>query len=234
MKKLSVHTLMHVPYEGLGCIEDWINSKGHSLSYTKFFESYNLPKVDDIDALIVMGGPMSVYEEDNFKWLAQEKAFIREAVEKGKIVLGICLGSQLIAEVLGAKVYPNNQKEIGWFEVNQTKAGKQNAILNNIEDKFTVFHWHGDTYDLPPATEHLFYTNICKNQAFIFKNRVLGLQFHFEVTEKTLKEMVENGREELNCNETIQPEAEIIGNKAHIEKNNFKMSQILDNLFNQN
>lgn len=234
MQNLAIHTLMHVPYEGLGCIENWINNKGHKLSYTKFYESYSLPEVDKIDALIIMGGPMSIYEEDRFNWLAEEKAFILEAIEKGKIVLGICLGSQLIAEALGAKVYPNNQKEIGWFDVKQTEVGKQNAVLKGIEERFPVFHWHGDTYDLPPAAEHLFYTDICKNQAFIFKNRVLGLQFHFEVTEETLKGMVENGRQELNPCETIQSENEIISNKTHITENNLKMNRILDNLFREN
>lgn len=233
MSNISIHTLMHVPYEGLGCIEDWIIQKGHKLSYTKFYESYSLPNVDEIDALIIMGGPMSVYEEKSFNWLAEEKAFIHEAIEKGKIVLGICLGSQLIAEVLGARVYPNKQKEIGWFNVKQTEIGKSNAILYGIEDEFSVFHWHGDTYDLPPHSEHLFYTDVCRNQAFIFNNKVLGLQFHFEVTEVTLQGMVENGKAELKTEATIQSETTIVENKNYIVSNNLKMNKILDNLFQQ-
>ena len=161
MTNLKIHILMHVAYEGPGCIENWILENGHEVSYTKFYEDYSLPQTDNIDALIVMGGPMSVYEENNYNWLTEEKAFIREAINKEKKVIGICLGSQLIAEVLGARVYPNEQKEIGWFEIYQTQSATNSSVLKGTSQQLTVFHWHVDTYDLPDQTEHLYYSNTC-------------------------------------------------------------------------
>ena len=235
MEQLTIHVLQHVDYEGLGCIENWIHEHNHLLSYTKFYESFSIPDIDTIDGLIVMGGPMSVYEEDLFPWLKEEKHFIKAAIEKGKIVLGICLGSQLIAEVLGARVYPNKQKEIGWFPVKKTKAGQQHSILKGIEpNEFTVFHWHGDTYDLPPASEHLFFTDICQHQAFIFDNKVLGIQFHFEVTEESLNEVVQNGKQELEEGPTIQTGTVILQKSPLIGENNQRLYKLLDNLFKNN
>jgi len=228
MKKLSIYTLMHVPFEGLGCIEQWIDCNGHSLSYTRFYDDYQLPAPDDFDWLIVMGGPMGVYDEVIYPWLAEEKAFIKQAIENDKIVIGICLGSQLIAEVLGAKVYPNKQKEIGWFNLQLTDEGKIQPILAGFEDEFPVFHWHGDTFDLPAGSKRLFQSDITVNQAFLYNEKVLGLQFHFEVTAETLVGMVENGKEELVANNTIQSAVQILGTTDYIYNNNQLMFQLLD------
>jgi len=228
MKNLSIHSLMHVPFEGLGCMEQWITRHNHTLSYTHFYDNHQLPNVNNIDWLIVMGGPMGVYDEAQYPWLAEEKAFIREAIEKGKTVIGICLGSQLIAEVLGAKVYPNKQKEIGWFDLELTTEGKNQEVLAGFEEKFPVFHWHGDTFDLPAGSKHLFQSEVTANQAFLYKEKVLGLQFHFEVTTQTLHEMVQNGISELAGSETIQPAEQILQQTAFIEANNKKMFKLLD------
>lgn len=221
---------MHVPFEGLGCIEQWIANNNHTTSYTKFYEKYELPDVDKIDWLIVMGGPMGVYDEAAYSWLSEEKGFIKKAIENGKTVIGICLGSQLIAEVLGAKVYPNKQKEIGWFDVKLSENAKSNYLFDGFEDLFPVFHWHGDTFDLPTESIRLMSSDVCKNQAFLYNEKVLSLQFHFEVTEQTLKGMVENGKEELIENETIQSAVEILKYSENIKINNKRMFQILDYL----
>ncbi|MFT3753505.1 MAG: type 1 glutamine amidotransferase [Paludibacter sp.] len=228
MKKLSIHTLMHVPFEGLGCIEQWISKNNHTVSYTRLYEDYQLPNPDEIDWLIVMGGPMGVYDEAVYPWLAEEKKFIKQVIEKGKTVIGICLGSQLIAEVLGAKVYPNKQKEIGWFNLQITEEGKNQKLLNGFEEKFTVFHWHGDTYDLPADSIRLFSSEACLNQAFLYNDNVVGLQFHFEATTETLKEMVAHGTSELIENETIQTGEQILAQTGFIDSNNKKMFDILD------
>lgn len=228
MKKLSIHAFMHVPFEGLGCIEEWITKHDHAVSYTKFYEGFSLPDPSEIDWLIVMGGPMGVYDEDIYPWLAQEKAFIRKAIENGKTVIGICLGSQLIAEVLGAEVYPNKQKEIGWFDVKLSETAKRHPLFEGFEDQFPVFHWHGDTYDLPAGSIHLISSDSCLNQAFLYKDKVLGLQFHFEVTEQLLKGMVENGADELLQNETIQSAEQILYQTKSIGTSNKRMFQILD------
>jgi len=228
MKKLSIHTFMHVPFEGLGCIEQWISRNDHSLSYTHFYEDSKLPEPDEFDWLIVMGGPMGVYDEAIYSWLAEEKECIKQAIENGKTVIGICLGSQLITEVLGAKVYPNKQKEIGWFNLQLTDKGKALPIVSGFQDEFPVFHWHGDTFDLPAGSKRLFKSDITANQAFLYNEKVLGLQFHFEVTPETLLGMVENGKNELVASDTIQSAEQILQKTAYIEQNNQLMFRLLD------
>jgi len=230
MKKLAIHTFMHVPFEGLGCMEQWISENNHTVSYTHFYENYKLPEINNIDWLIVMGGPMGAYDEAIYPWMAEEKAFIKQAIEKGKTVLGICLGSQLIAEVLGSKVFPNKEKEIGWFNLQLTVEGKTEQLLNEFEELFPVFHWHGDTFDLPVGSKCLFKSDVTENQAFIYNEKVLGLQFHFEVTSETMKEMVANGAGELVETETIQSAEKILLQTDFIESNNKKMFKILDYL----
>ncbi len=230
MKPLNIHAFMHVPYEGLGCMEHWILEKKHNLTYTKFYNNDKLPALSEIDWLIVMGGPMGVYDETEYPWLSEEKSFIKNVIDSGKTVLGICLGSQLIAEVLSAKVYPNKQKEIGWFDLQVTEEGKSQSLLNDFENSFPVFHWHGDTFDLPQGSINLFQSAVTKHQAFLINEKVLGLQFHFEVTAKTLNEMVENGMTELIESETVQSASDILLQTANIEANNRKMYKILDYL----
>jgi GMP synthase-like glutamine amidotransferase len=232
MKKLRIHCFQHVSFEGLGCIADWIKEKGHTISFTKFYENDLLPSINDIDWLIIMGGPMGVYDNATYTWLPKEKEFIRQVIDANKTVVGICLGSQLIAEVLGAKVYKNIEKEIGWFDVELTSAGKNNSLLRSFENSFKVCHWHGDTFDLPENAIHLIQTTACKNQAFLYKEKVLGLQFHFEVTEETLTRMIEHGREELIEGNYIQSEREILAdsNSSYIKSNNSKLFDILNRL----
>src|ERR1035437_384463 len=229
-KKLKIHTLQHVPFEGFGCIDQWITTKGHIVDYTKLYDKPQFPSLNKFDWLIVMGGPMGVYDEAIYPWLKEEKEFIRRAIESGKIVVGICLGSQLIAEVLGAKVYPNKQKEIGWFDIKKTEFARNHPLLKQIEEQFSVFHWHGDTFDLPADSERLFSSAVCLNQAFLYKKKVLGLQFHFEVTSQALKEMIENGMSELVKDKTIQSATKIMKQTKYIESNKKKMFQILDYL----
>lgn len=230
MNHLRIHCFQHVSFEGLGCIDNWIKEKGHSVQYTKFYVDDTLPAINDIDWLIVMGGPMGVYDDKEFTWLPKEKAFIKEAIDANKTVIGICLGSQLIAEVLGAKVYKNTEKEIGWFDVDITAEGKNNRLLEGLEHTFKVFHWHGDTFNLPEHAQHLMQTTVCKNQAFVYKEKVLGLQFHLEVTKETLAAMVTHGRDELTGGNFIQTETELLNYDYLIKSNNTKLFYILDQL----
>ena len=131
---------------------------------------------------------------------------------------------------MGARVYPNKQKEIGWFEIYQTQSATNSSVLKGTSQQLTVFHWHGDTYDLPDQTEHLYYSNTCKNQAFIYDNRVLALQFHFEATPASIHEMLVHGAAELIPAATIQTADEIKGNIKLTEENNRRMYEILDML----
>lgn len=231
MKQLRIHYFQHVAFEGLGYIETWATQNGHILSSTKFFEEeFTLPNLNDFDWLIIMGGPMGVYDEEKYVWLKSEKEFISKSIEADKTVIGICLGSQLIASALGAKVYPNKEKEIGWFPLTKTNEGKANKFINDLPDRFTTFHWHGDTFDLPSGATHLLKTDICPNQAFLYKNNIIGLQFHLEVTEQTIALMLENGASELTNSNFIQSIEEIQNGKHHIGQSNEIMKTILEQL----
>ena len=230
MKKLHIHYLQHVPYEDPGCILNWIKNHGHQVTSTKFYQNDSLPYPDQIDWLIIMGGPMGIYDEDDFPWLKAEKQFIKELIDQNKTVLGICLGSQLIAAALGAKIYPNKFKEVGWFPISLSEQGKKSELFTGFESTFEVFHWHGDTFDLPKNATHLASSSVCKNQAFLINNKVLGLQFHFEVTADSLNNMVENGKNELQPAEYIQLAHKILHQTEFIDSNNQKMYRILDEL----
>src|SRR5688572_8821838 len=144
---MRAYVLQHVPFEPLGHIEQWLTRAGAHIATVELFASQPLPAVADVDLLIAMGGPMSVNDEREYPWLVAEKRLIRDAIEAGRPVLGVCLGSQLIASALGARVYPNHVKEIGWFPVTATHDGSQDVF--RFPPSLQVFHWHGETFDLP-------------------------------------------------------------------------------------
>jgi GMP synthase-like glutamine amidotransferase len=183
-----VHVLQHMRHEGLGNMATWLKAAGALVSFTYFFESDDLPDLEGIDLVIALGGPMSVNDEVQLPWLVAEKAFIRDAIHQGKAVLGICLGAQLIASALGADVYPNGEKEIGWFPV---------AAVNQGDDVFhfppeaLVFHWHGETFTLPDGATLLARSTACINQAFQIGKNVIGLQFHLEVVPAQVSAFIE-------------------------------------------
>ncbi|MBV9468373.1 MAG: type 1 glutamine amidotransferase, partial [Abitibacteriaceae bacterium] len=143
---MRIHSFQHVPFEGLASIEAWATSRGHTLSASKFYNSEPLPQIEEIDWLIVMGGPMNIYEENKYPWLVPEKHFIKQAIDRQKPVLGICLGAQLIADVLGAKVTRNPSVEIGWFPIQLTAAALNSPLFSFLPSQFPVLHWHGDTF----------------------------------------------------------------------------------------
>ena len=217
MKKFRIHYFQHVPFEGLGSIGEWISMNGHSLTVTKLFENADFPEISDIDWLIVMGGPMNVYDEEQFPWLKDEKRFIRQAIDAGKTVLGICLGSQLVSSALGAKVYKNRENEIGWFDIELTSLAQSGSLFFDMGNRIKVFHWHGDTFDLPENAILLASSDCTKNQAYVYKNKVLALQFHLEPTLDSLMEMIEGGRDEITTGEYVQTEKEVLKNKRLIE-----------------
>ena len=178
---MRAHYLQHVPSEGLAGIEPWLDAYGYEITHSPLFESIEFPNMDEFDLLIVMGGPMSVNDENDFAWLAPEKQFINRAVKSGKPVLGVCLGAQLIADSLGARVYPNREKEIGWFDISLTANGKTDPLFSDFEKTEKVFQWHGDTFSIPKGATHLAQAPTCHNQAFRYRDNVYGLQFHLEV-----------------------------------------------------
>lgn len=168
--------------EGPCRIGDWARERGHVLKATHPYAGEKFPAVEQLDWLVIMGGPMNIYEYRNHPWLRDEKRFIARAIDAGKMVVGVCLGAQLIADVLGAKIYQNAEIEIGWFPVRFTDAKSSVPAFEKFPAELTVLHWHGDTFDLPLAAVHLAESDGCKNQAFVFQQNVIGLQFHIEVS----------------------------------------------------
>jgi len=205
---MRAHYLQHAPFEGLGSIEAWLKSVGFTITCTRLFEKAALPHLEAIDMLIVMGGPMSVNDEIEFPWLVREKRFIRSVVEVGKPVLGVCLGAQLIASAMGARVFPNSVKEIGWFPIQGVPSSDMSTF--RFPSSVEVFHWHGETFDLPAGASLLAKSKACRNQAFQLGRSVMGLQFHLETTPESAKEMVSNCRAELIPSEYVQAETAIL------------------------
>lgn len=190
---MRIHYLQHVPFEDLANIEVWADMKGHSVSGTSLSDGERLPAVSGFDWLIVMGGPMGVHDEERYPWLVREKEFISETIDAGKAVLGICLGAQLIADVLGADVRRNRHREIGWLPVSLTAEARRSRTFGKLPDRFMAFHWHGDTFDIPSRCMRTAESEGCENQAFECNGgRVVGLQFHLESSPKSVWELIKN------------------------------------------
>lgn len=204
---MRAHYLQHIPFEGLGSIEAWLKESGYETTSTQFFKSVRVPEPEEVDVLIVMGGPMSVNDEGKYPWLVQEKQFILRFVRTGKPLLGICLGAQLIASAMGARVYANKTKEIGWFPVQGVPS--KGVSTFRFPQSVEVFHWHGETFDLPAGAIHLAKSEGCANQAFQYRKSVIGLQFHLETTPELTREIVSNCRNELAPSKYVQSEETI-------------------------
>ena len=227
---MNIHFLQHVPFEGLASIRGWIERGGHIVSCTRLYAGDGFPRPDNIDFLIIMGGPMGVYDNDDHPWLTSEKTFIRTTIDAGKRVLGICLGAQLIADVLGARVYPNGQKEIGWFPLTRTAEAENSALGRLLPAEFMAYHWHGDTFDLPLGAVHLAQTPVCRHQAYAIGDRILGLQFHLETTLESARELIEHAGDELVDAPTIQSAEAMLADNARFVELNKLMFALLDGL----
>lgn len=177
---MRIHYLKHVPFEGLGSMESMFVARGCSLTRTCMYEDQSLPSIHDIDALVVMGGPMGAGDDDEYPWLTLEKEFIESVIRREIPVLGVCLGAQLIANVLGAKVSKNTNEEIGWFPVTRTK-GLIDERVKNLPISFNALHWHGDTFDIPEGASNFMTSEACANQGFAYGDSTLALQFHLEM-----------------------------------------------------
>ena len=227
---MKIHYLQHVPFEGLGSIETWARQKGHTLSATRFYQGESLPAIETVDLLIVMGGPMNIYEEASYPWLADEKCFIEQIIAAGRRVLGICLGAQLIADVLGAKVYANSDKEIGWFTVETTEAASRSRLFATFPRQLDAFHWHGDTFDIPDGALHVARSAGCANQAFVYDERVVGLQFHLETTPSSAWQIIAHGEDELVEGRYIQTPQAMFADTRRFDTINLAMQELLDRL----
>lgn len=230
---MRIHYLQHVEFEDLAKIEDWAKEKQHTITSTHLYKNEALPSINSFDWLIVMGGPMNIYEHNKHPWLVDEKRFIKQAIDAGKIVLGICLGGQLIADVLGAKVNPNNQKEIGWYPVEYTDEWRALPQFKNFPKSAVAFHWHGDIFGLPDGAIRVAYNNITENQAFVYNEngaKVFAFQFHLETTETSMNRLIENCVDELINSPYIQSVEEMRDGATNIPIINGLMSILLDRI----
>jgi GMP synthase-like glutamine amidotransferase len=210
---MSVLILKNIANEGPGTIEDFLKEKGISYHILNMFEPGEMPDISGFSHLVVMGGPMAVYEMDKFPFLHIEAAAIRSFIKSGKAVLGICLGAQMIAYALGAEVYPGGKEETGWGRVGITQDGLEDPVMFSLsadrQPYAEVFQWHGDTYDLPENSVSLSSSEVYPNQAFRYRDNIYALQFHIEVTPDMIGEWFK-GKEDvediINRTTVIYPE----------------------------
>ena len=231
MKSMNLHVFQHVDFEGPGQIAAWASSRNHRLTTTRFYQGDSLPEMETVDGLFILGGPMNVHENGRYPWLVGEKQFIGRFLKTGQPTLGICLGAQLLAEVLGGKVYPHLVREIGWDSVNFTTSAITKFPF--LPPSIPVLHWHGDTYTLPPGARRIAGNRWCKEQAFLWKEQALGLQFHLEAGEAECDQLVKCcGSDLAQPGPTVQSGSAIaVGAKKYSEATGGLLFQVLDHLF---
>ncbi len=221
---------MHVPFEGPGAIERWAQDNGTQLVKVFLFDDEPLPALRTGDLLLVMGGPMNVDEEQRYPFLREEKSYLREAIDAGHQVLGICLGAQLIAAALGAAVYPNGEREIGWLPIELSTEAKSSPFFF-FPPSLEVFHWHGDTFYLPEGARLIASSAACRNQAFVIGHGVIGLQFHLEATPESAAELIANGLDDLaSPGKYVQSAEQITADRARFAAINDFIFRLLDRM----
>lgn len=224
---MRLHYLCHVDFERLGIIEQYAGEKGYAVTKTDLFADEPLPSVRDIDTLFIMGGPMNIYEQYKYPWLAREKAFISTAISAGKKVIGICLGAQLIADVLGGTVTRNAHREIGFFPVHVTPPGAS-TVFAVLKSPFTAFHWHGDTFSIPLGAVHCASSEACGHQAFTYGENVLALQFHLEYGYENVVAMNANCDEEIAAGGRYVQKSQEILNRDMLNEVNGNLRMLLE------
>jgi GMP synthase-like glutamine amidotransferase len=228
---MNIHYLQHVPFENPGIILEWAFKRNYQVTCTRVYQTAIFPDMKEFDWLIIMGGPMNIYEEEQYPWLKEEKEFIKRAIEENKLILGLCLGAQLIADVIGGRVIKNTCKEIGWFPVSLTQEAQNLSMFSFLPHQPMVFEWHGDTFvDLPKETVHIAYNEACKNQAFVYQNRIFGFQFHLENTWEIISNLMTFCEDEMVEGQYIQSKEYITKNKHFVEQDNEWMLLFLTKL----
>lgn len=231
MKKLLV--LQHVPHEILGTLNPLLKRAGFRIRYVNFARHPDAqPSVDGYDGLVILGGPMSVNDADRLPHLIVEMKLIEQALRGNLPVLGICLGAQLIARTLGAAVYANREKEIGWYDVSPTTEAESDPLLAALAKSEKIFQWHGETFDIPRTSLHLAFSSLCTNQAFRYGSNIYGFQFHLEVDARMIDRWLrvgENRDEIAALGGKIDPERIHAETPAHITR----LNQLSDRVFGE-
>lgn len=234
MSTFRVHYFQHIANEGLGSPESWLKRHQAIVTVTEFFNlaqgesNIALPHLDEVDLLIIMGGEMSVNDDDLYPWLIAEKQWIRHFIELGKPIIGLCLGGQLIASCLGATVRKNHIKEIGWWRIRSRKVVPSIHDIFSFPESITAFSWHGDTFDLPEGALWLASSDACAHQAFQYRTRVLGFQFHPEITSQNLKMFLsDNGYDAMTADSHLNEYVQTPEQMTNVSDSDFNISNQL-------
>ncbi|KAF5436216.1 GMP synthase - Glutamine amidotransferase [Candidatus Methanophagaceae archaeon] len=224
---MKAQIVQHIECEGPGYLGDFLHDNGIEYEIVRMYEGEQLP--DIFDVLIVLGGPMNVYEEERYPYLKGLNKTIKNFATGGGFYLGFCLGGQLLAKALGAKVRRNHTKEIGNFEIQLTDGGVEDQLFKGFGTAFPALEWHGDTFEIPAGAIKLVGSALCANQAFRFKN-AYGLQFHLEATTEMLAEWVNVYGDELT-EEEIDAAALIEELKIKVDIYRELSNQLFTNFF---
>lgn len=220
---MTLHCLMHVPFEGPAMIARWAAARGIALQ-TWRVDRGELPRLEPADRLVVLGGPMGVGDQVLHPWLEGELAFLCEQLGQRRQILGICLGAQLLAAALGASVTRQEHTEIGWFDISADPAG----LALGLPPRCPAFHWHGETFALPPGAERLAHSDACVNQGFVWEQRVVGLQFHLEVTPAAITGMCAQCGGDLVPGPWIEQDPARLADAAACARANVLAAELLD------
>lgn len=223
---MKIAILQHAAFEGPGEIATWAALRGHAVTAHHLYRGDKLPALDDFDLLVVMGGEMNIYQYRDWPWLKSESEFIRQVLAQEKRVVGICLGAQLIADALGARVFQNAEIELGWLPIDWTQEAL--VAFPGLSPAATVLHWHGDTFGLPPGATRLAASTACPEQGFLIKNKCLGLQFHMEVDPGLVKEFVQGQAEWPTGTYAQTPEVILAEAAKYCDNNRQLLHGILD------
>lgn len=226
----KLHIFQHVEFEGPALIGDWARKFNHDISTTRFFAGDPLPDPGSFDMLIVLGGPMGVHDTLQYPWLEEEIAFLQTLLAGLTPILGICLGAQLLAKALNAKVYRGKHREIGWLPIELHQKNFPSDLHRFLPNDPVVFHWHGDTFDLPADSDALARSTATPNQAFLHGDRVIGLQFHLEMTKESITSLIDNCGEELGDGPYIQTAAQLLADTENIATNRIFLNGLLEYL----
>ena len=198
-----IYVLQQIRCEHLGVLEDFLKGEGLAYRYIPIYAGEAVPKAPpDMSGLIVLGGPMGVYEEEKYPFLIDEIKLIRDALRRYVPTLGVCLGAQLMAKAAGAEVRRGREKEIGFYPIELTPEGRRDPLFKNLPERLTVFQWHGDTFDIPEGAVRLAASRLFPNQAFRMGVNAYALQFHLEVTREMIGEWINEYAEEITCIKT--------------------------------
>lgn len=227
---MHIHYFQHNHFEDLDYIGDWAKSNNFTTSFTRFDLNPELPSLQDFDWLVIMGGAMGVYDSDQYSWINKEIQFIKEAIHTGKIVIGICLGSQMIASALGARVYKNSEPEMGFWPLQFSREAKKDTVFRHFPPELDIMHFHFDTFELPKGAVNMAQSTITPVQAFRYGNNVFAFQFHPELTESGTPVFIRELAPEIVPGVLVQNPEQMTESITSCEHNNEILSKVLDEI----